>query len=196
MSCLRLTRSRRLGRCVGSRRVWRGRLGRCVGSHRLCRRIRSHRRGRWLRCRGWFRSRSRLWRHRWRFRRRRLRGGRSLRSVPVHKVSSNYESEHNAAQDDREECPAAALVIVCHEIFSLSGGQCGPDSPKLASNPPTVECGDCKFRLPASYSPRVNSRRIEPRQPVLFAEASLEGGEKRSKIGENPMETTKLSKTE
>jgi hypothetical protein len=123
---LRLLRCRRLrGRCLwcrGFRCRWR-----CLWWRRF----------RWWcrRCGFWHRSRGRLWCW-WRSRRgfrgwRRRRGGSrcrcrglSLRQlhlgglalVPVHEIGSNDESEHDATQDDSEECPTAGLVVVCHIV--------------------------------------------------------------------------------
>jgi hypothetical protein len=47
--------------------------------------------------------------------------------VPVHKVGSNDEGEHDASQDDSEERPTAGLVVVCHVVNLPLEGLVGPD---------------------------------------------------------------------
>ena len=53
-----------------------------------------------------------------------LLGGRLLNLdvgvafIAVHEIGGDHEGEHDAAQHDREKCPAA-LIIVCHSLLPL-----------------------------------------------------------------------------
>ena len=125
---------------IGWRRLFRSRCWllwrRCLW--RRCRLWRCRRSGfrRWCRCGFWCSRRSGFWRRRgrrfrsWRRRWFRCRcrcfslwrfdlGGFAL--VPVHEIGSNDEGQHNASQDDSEECPTAGLVVVCHSLSPSRG---------------------------------------------------------------------------
>jgi hypothetical protein len=92
--------------------------------------------GRW--CGRWCRSGFRCGRRSRGLSLRRLGLGR-LALVPVHEIGSNDESEHDATQDDSEKCPTAGLVIVCHDVFSLSRVVGSRTVQSLSSYAPWVE---------------------------------------------------------
>jgi hypothetical protein len=138
---------------IGRRRLLRCRLrgfrcrGRRSGFRCWCRdkrrgfRCRCRRSGSWGRRGRWSR---RLWHGLWGWSRCRgfslwrldLRG---LALVPVHEIGSNDESEHDASQDDSEECPTAGLVVVCHVVDLHSRVSLVQTRRSLASYPPWVE---------------------------------------------------------
>lgn len=110
--------------------------------------------------------------------------------MPVHEIGSNDESEHDATQDDSEECPTAGLVVVCHIVVLPLEGSLVQTVQAYRVMPLGSRVGACECAIRDAYA-QANAALRQALTAYVLASCR-----RRLKSGVSAMASTKFTITE